>query len=168
MVYHVFEEGVISSTSDHLPLCMELCTDIKKHILCKPLTSLPAWHKAKPDKLREYEKFIFQNADSLCKTLNTVQDLASLCIEINNVLYSAASEFITTAKYKPYLRREWTHQVKSLHNTERRQRKLWISEGRSRGMEHETYKNYKRAKRNFRNELNIEYDRYICLTSSKT
>ena len=124
MDYHVFEEGVISSTSDHLPLCMELCTDVKKHILCNPLTSLPAWHKAKPDKLREYENVIRQNADYLCKTVNTFEDLDSLCIEINNVLHSAASEFIPTAKYKPYLRPEWTPQVKSLHNLERRLRKL--------------------------------------------
>ena len=51
--------------------------------------------------------------------------------------------------------------MKSLHNTERRLRKLWISEGRPRGMAHETYKNYKRTKRNFRNELNIEHDRYM-------
>ena len=83
---------------------------------------------------------------------------------LNNIIIGSAwyaSEFIPTAKYKPYLRPEWTPQVKSRHYTERRLRKLWISEGRLRGMEHETYKNYKRAKRNFRNELNIEHDRYM-------
>ena len=53
---------------------------------------------------------------------------------------------IEMPKYKPYLRPKWTPQVKSLHNTERRLRKLWISEGRPRGMEHETTKTTNKRK----------------------
>lgn len=89
------------------------------------------------------------HADLLCIRLNTVEDLDSLCIELNNdyVLHSVASEFIPTAKYKPYLRPKWTPTAKTQHNTERWQQKLWISEGRPRGMEHETFKNYKRSER---------------------
>lgn len=53
--------------------------------------------------------------------------------------------------------------MKYLHNSKRRLQKLLKIEGRSRGTEHETYKKHKRAKRNFRNELNIKHDRYTCL-----
>ena len=93
------------------------------------------------------------HADLLCIKLNTVEDLDSLCIELNNTLHSVASEFIPTAKYKPYRRPKWTPTAKTQHNTERRPQKLWISEGRPREMEHET---------NVRNEPNTEYD--LCIS----
>lgn len=40
-------------------------------------------------------------------------------------------------------------------------RNIWLIEGRPRGMVHDSYKNYKKAKRKFRNELNAEHDRYM-------
>ena len=51
--------------------------------------------------------------------------------------------------------------MKELHDTERHLRKIWVSEGRPRGMDHASYKNYKHAKRNFRNQLNAEHERFI-------
>lgn len=62
---HVLEEDSFSSTSDHLPICMELQTATKTHVLCKPSASLPTWHKAKLDQIREYEKYIHSHADLL-------------------------------------------------------------------------------------------------------
>lgn len=51
--------------------------------------------------------------------------------------------------------------VKQLHDLERQKRKIWISEGRPRGMCHESYKNYRRAKRQFRNELQTAHDDFM-------
>uniref|UniRef100_A0A8W8JMS3 Uncharacterized protein n=1 Tax=Magallana gigas TaxID=29159 RepID=A0A8W8JMS3_MAGGI len=65
------------------------------------------------------------------------------------------------AKFKPYLRPEWTPEVKHLHDRERQMRNIWLIEGRPRGMVHDSYKNYKKAKREFRNKLNAEHDRYM-------
>ncbi|XP_062576621.1 uncharacterized protein LOC134238510 [Saccostrea cucullata] len=161
VIYHVYEEGSFSSTSDHLPICMELQTDIKTHVLSKPSASLPAWHKAKPDQIKEYEKYIRNHANFQNISLKTIDDLDKFCTELNSVLHSASSLTIPTAKYKPFLRPEWTPKVKELHDTERQMRRMWINEGRPRGMTHDSYKKYKHAKRNFRNELNDEHDRYM-------
>uniref|UniRef100_A0A8W8ISZ1 Reverse transcriptase domain-containing protein n=1 Tax=Magallana gigas TaxID=29159 RepID=A0A8W8ISZ1_MAGGI len=71
------------------------------------------------------------------------------------------------AKFKPHLRPEWTPEVKLLHDRERQMRNIWLIEGRPRGMVHDSYKNYKKAKREFRNELNAEHDRYMTSENSR-
>lgn len=40
-------------------------------------------------------------------------------------------------------------------------RRVWVSEGRPRGMEFKPYREYKRAKRQFRNALNEEHQDYM-------
>lgn len=47
------------------------------------------------------------------------------------------------------------------HNLEREMHKIWLSEGRLRGMEHKSYSKYKHAKRNFRNIRRTAYDRFM-------
>lgn len=125
-----------SSTSDHLPICMERQTATKTHVLCKPSTSLAAWHKAKPDQIREYETYINYHAYILEISLKTIEELDMFGIELNTVLHSASSLFIPTAKNKPFLRPEWSPKIKSLHDTEREMQRVWINEGRLRGMLH--------------------------------
>ena len=41
-------------------------------------------------------------------------------------------------------------------------RKIWLSDGRHRGMEHQSYSNHKQAKRVFKNIQTAAYDRYKC------
>lgn len=77
------------------------------------------------------------------------------------MLHDAASTTIPTSKYRLYLKPEWTPKVKHLHDLERQKRRMWISEGRPRGMCHESYKNYKRAKRDFRNGLQFAHDEFM-------
>lgn len=44
---------------------------------------------------------------------------------------------------------------------ERQKRRIWISEGRPRGMCHKSYKKYKRDKREFHNELQTAHNDFI-------
>ena len=50
--------------------------------------------------------------------------------------------------------------MKLLHDNCRRYRKLWIMQGRPRGMENRFFSDYKRAKRNFRRELRRKANEY--------
>ena len=59
-------------------------------------------------------------------------------------------------KIKPILISE----VRETHKAARDKRKLWINEGRSRGMQHESYRNYKATKRLFTNTQNYAYHNY--------
>ena len=58
---------------------------------------------------------------------------------------------------KPY----WTNEIKVQHSESRRLRRIWISEGRPRGMNHLSYRNYKKAKNNFRQLQRHESSEFI-------
>lgn len=63
--------------------------------------------------------------------------------------------------YNPFTRPDWTKAVKEFHDIERAKRQLWMSEGRPRGMNYSSYREYKRAKRLFRNVLDREHAAYM-------
>ena len=50
----------------------------------------------------------------------------------------------------PHIKPYWTSEVKKAHKNARQKRKIWVSEGKPRGMVYEAYKNYKTAKSEFR------------------
>lgn len=160
--YHVYEEGSLSSTSDHLPILMVLSVNLKCNAIRNPLCPLPAWHKAELNRLEEYKNIVSEQCTNFQhRNLQCSEQIEQFCIDLNSILHDAASLSIPTAKYRPYLKPEWTPKVKELHDTERLKRKIWLAEGRPRGMSHESYRAYKRAKRQFRNELIAEHDRYM-------
>lgn len=63
--------------------------------------------------------------------------------------------------YNPFTRPDWTKAVKEFHDIERAKPRLWMSEGRPRGMNYSSYREYKRAKRLFRNVLDREHAAYM-------
>lgn len=157
----MYEEGSFSCTSDHLPVGINIDNHVKNRILHKSFKSLPAWHKAESCKLEQYQEHVSrESAWLLDRHLDCVNDIENFCSDLNYMLHDDASTTIPTSKYRPYLKPEWTPKVKHLHALERRKRRIWISEGRPRGMCHESYKNYKRAKRDFRNGLQSAHDEF--------
>ena len=161
-LYHVFEEGSFTCTSDHLPVFMVLDLHVKNPIACNDFKCLPAWHKADSCKIKEYENFLsIESVSLLSRNLECVNDIDVFCSDISCLLHHAASQYIPVSKYKPYLKPEWTPNVKQLHDKERQKRRIWLSEGRPRGMCHDSYRNYKRAKRDFRNALQSAHDEFM-------
>ncbi|CAC5401107.1 unnamed protein product [Mytilus coruscus] len=63
--------------------------------------------------------------------------------------------------YNPHTKPYWNADVKKAHTKERSMRRVWMQDGRPRGMQHESYFNYKRAKRDFRNIQKLANERYI-------
>lgn len=74
-----------------------------------------------------------------------------------DILSTSASSCIPSSRINPYTKPGWTKAIKKLHATERVMRRKWIQEGRPRGMQHDAYRNYKRANRAFRNAHDKEY-----------
>ncbi|VDI24480.1 Hypothetical predicted protein [Mytilus galloprovincialis] len=63
--------------------------------------------------------------------------------------------------YNPHTKPYWNADVKQAHTKERNMRRVWMQDGRPRGMQHESYFNYKRAKRDFRNIQKLANEQYI-------
>ena len=63
--YEILEEGTISSTSDHLPILVELDIDSNPHIFPKKLFSLPAWHRLTENQKSVYVRELSEPLDIL-------------------------------------------------------------------------------------------------------
>ena len=160
--YKILEEGFFSMTSDHLPIFAEMEFVCSKHNLLYSATSLPAWHKASPENIENY-RVTWRERLSVLESydINTTEDLDVFCNTFTQVLLECANTVIPQSSYKPYKRPDWTRDVKEAHDAERAKRRIWLSEGRPRGMHHESYREYKRAKRAFRNALDLAHDKYM-------
>ncbi|CAG2214780.1 unnamed protein product [Mytilus edulis] len=160
--YEILEEGTFSTTSDHLPViaCVEL--DENPHIDLNNFSKLPAWHKINEHSIKEYQ-------DKLCAPLDKlIQEAQSNDIDINLFYHNLVNTLINTAKdtipcnmYNPHTKPYWNADVKQAHTKERNMRRVWMQDGRPRGMQHESYFNYKRAKRDFRNIQQLANEQYI-------
>ena len=63
---------------------------------------------------------------------------------------AVAKQHFQVKKYRHYLKPYWTSELSILHNEMKRLRKIWIGNGRPRNNEHDSYRAYKAAKRDFR------------------
>lgn len=73
--------------------------------------------------------------------------------------------------YNPNRKPYWTNNVKQKHKEAKQVRSQWISEGRPRGNLQESYRNYKTAKKNFKEAQNLallEYENEVIEEIDKT
>ena len=160
--YVIIKEGTISLTSDHLPVVATFNLQISRHHLHYSKTKLPAWHKATPESLAEYKTQVTNAlARKTTQNLQNESDITDFFHEINDVLCKCAANSVVHTSYNPFTRPDWTKTVKELHDIERSKRRIWLSEGRPRGMNCSSYREYKRAKRLFRNALDKEHAAYM-------
>ena len=98
-------------------------------------------------------------------------------LKIINSITTVSDRILPKTKFRPYLKPYWDRNLKDLHAAMREKRRKWIIEGRPRGLNFSTYKDYKNAKRLFRaqhpkcaeaflTELNLEIDQAAELDSA--
>lgn len=116
----------------------------KNRMLNKSLKWLPAWHKADSCKIDSYQKHVSKEAFRLFdRNLECATHIDIICSNLTHLLHAVAFKTTPVSRYKPYLKPEWTPKLKQLHDMKRQKRRIWISEGRPRGMCHESYKEYR-------------------------
>ena len=93
--------------------------------------------------------------------MQSASDIELYARDLIKILHECAKESLPMSGFNPYTRPDWTKNVKSLHDNERAKRRIWMAEGRPRGMRHPSYREYKRAKRCFRNALDAEHEKYM-------
>ncbi|CAC5420984.1 unnamed protein product [Mytilus coruscus] len=158
----ILDEGSISSTSDHLPIIVELLIDNNPHRIMNSFGKFPAWHKIDDKHIRNYQEFIDVPLELLTdRIISDNVEVNTVNTEIEIILHAAADSVIPTCGFNPYTKPYWTPDVKKAHQTERSMRKRWLADGRPRGMSHESYKHYKKAKYEFRNVQHAAYEQYI-------
>uniref|UniRef100_A0A8W8LUB3 WSC domain-containing protein n=1 Tax=Magallana gigas TaxID=29159 RepID=A0A8W8LUB3_MAGGI len=141
---------------------IELDLKCTHHYLVRPNLQLPAWHKATSDNIVQYKEHLETPTIKLMeREIYTPADTEVFLSDLVNILLDSATVAIPHSGFNPYTRPGWTRDVKELHTKERQLCQIWISEGRPRGMIHESYRNYKRAKRHFRTVLDMEFENHM-------
>lgn len=79
----------------------------------------------------------------LTRQVQTLADMNFLYNDFVSALTKSATQNIPHYSYNPHTRPGWTKDVKQLHTKEREMRRIWLAEGRPRGMIFESYRNYK-------------------------
>ena len=69
--------------------------------------------------------------------------------DIVNSIVKAANDCLPKTTFNKHAKPYWSPEVKRAHDAQRHARRIWIMEGRPRGMQSESYFAYKRSKRNF-------------------
>ena len=160
--YDVPIEGSISITSDHLPVIAKFNFHIKKHKLLFANGKSPALYKATPEALENFRTRVRQHFQELkCRELKTLDDIEFYAQNLVHALHTCAAETIPMSSFNPFTRPDWTKNVKDLHDIERAKRRLWMADGRPRGMHHPSYREYKRAKRHSPGCARFQHDKYM-------
>ena len=164
-LYKILQDGSLSITSDHLPVIAHFDFHCTKHKLLLTNVKTPAWHKATDEELGTFRTLTDTRLRELNdRELHSFEDTQVFIQDLIHILRVSAAESVPFSGYNPHTRPDWTKNVKTLHDTERTKRRVWLAEGRPRGMQHLSYREYKRAKRQFRNALNVEHDKYMAAT----
>ncbi|VDI54683.1 Hypothetical predicted protein [Mytilus galloprovincialis] len=131
----ILDEGSISSTSDHLPIIVELLIDNNPHRIMNSYSKFPAWHKINDEHIRNYQDSMDVPIELLTGRINSDNvDVDTVNTEIESILHAAADSVIPKCVFNPYTKPYWTPDVKKAHQTERSMRKRWLADGRPRGM----------------------------------
>ncbi|CAB3978650.1 Hypothetical predicted protein [Paramuricea clavata] len=99
---------------------------------------------------RRLESLENNGEDSVPYNIDTIEaEIAS----VTNLLHSAAQESIPRKKFRKNRRPYWKEGLNEFHKKSRECRKRWLQNGKSQDRENIYYREYKEAKRLFREEL---------------
>ena len=147
------------SLSDHKPVICSISA-----ITLPPSQSTqngkPSWEKARS--LNILQDYTFAVSHMLWPI--NIPNSDAFEIEISTfyqniiiILKNAVLETIPIVKFNRHAKPYWSNSVKEWHAEMSYRRRLWITEGRPRGMQFPTFQMYKQAKDTFRTSLNKAY-----------
>ena len=142
------------NVSAHRPILVELSIHIEK-IPNQTCFKSIKWNKVTPEQLAFYRNAITEdfeqcNAATDQSSITTPDQILDLYDKILNVIKKASETHLPRSKFRKFLKPYWNKALKDSHASMRNLRRIWISEGRPRGCEVNSYLRYKRAKCVFR------------------
>lgn len=159
--YEILAEGSIGSTSDHLPVVVNISMEHDPHLILNSNFKFPSWHKVTDTQLHTYQEVLKAPVESLLGEMATSLSTDTVYQELMTILHNAADIAIPKCGYNPHTKPYWNTEVKHAHDNERKLRTIWVTEGRPRGMQHKSYREYKAAKTQFRRAQQTANEQYL-------
>ena len=154
----------VLNVSRHRPiLCM---IKVALNGLINEILSLNSHIKWKRVSSEECKEYGFRLNDALrdmdYSDIPNVNDRINFRYEnLTRAIVTVSDQVLPKSKFRSHLKPYWDRSLKDLHATMRQARRRWISEGRPRGNNHESYHNYKRAKSLFRSHHQKCAEKYL-------
>ena len=153
-----------SSSSDHYPLFMSVqCAtddiDVNSRALPPFDRACIAWNKCTELDILKYQ-------DEIRRAALSQGDLDAFSVDelnesIISVLKYSSKSALPKSNFNKFTKPYWSTDLKEAHAHSRRMRRVWISEGRPRGFQHESYRAYKVAKSIFRAKQRLASNMYL-------
>ena len=119
------------------------------------------WRSLKPNVIKNYTNCVSKNTEQLLNVeVNTCQEVENMYIDIVTKIH-VSGEVIPDSKFKPFLKPFWDIHLKNQHKSMKQARTIWLSEGRPRGQEYMSYREYKHTKCVFRRLYRRQADAYL-------
>ncbi len=142
----VDDEHVMNS-SDHLPVCVTLCVNIPRISL--NMRRVYKWAKADTNGYCTELSKLIQECELMQRDIQTENDIDEYTDAVIQCMIQASEHTVPMSKFSKHKKPYWDDDLTRLHNIQKSKRKIWIENGRPRGMEYQSYKDYKEAKRTF-------------------
>lgn len=99
--------------------------------------------------------------------VSSESEIDHLNTAITEIAIHASYQYIPVTTYNARLKPYWTRELRDAHKTARIFRREWIGPRGPRGMQHESYRMYKSAKRTFNKVQNEAYNNYLHSTADE-
>jgi len=135
-----------ANTSDHVPIHVTIGTHLRRYnpayraMYNWSVCNLELYGQVLRNLLRDkLDEFNINNKDDIDTYLSRLQE----CIT------TAMTQCVPLMQSSPHKRPYWDNELKVAHGVQKEKRKVWIQEGRPRGMQHASYQSYKSCKKAF-------------------
>ena len=100
------------------------------------------------------------NTNLLDMDINCTDDIDAMCNGIQKAIIETSDICVPKSKFCSYRKPYWSDELGEIHAKQKSLRRIWIQQGRPRGYEYPSYKNYKEAKPIFAKALSKAVSTY--------
>jgi hypothetical protein len=147
----ILDDNVLN-VSTHRPIVFSLSCTFKPNE-CQHSENIINWRNVKSKSIENYRNWLADDKPlhrSVLDDIHSHEDIDTLYATIVQSIQNATESCIPKSKFKPYIKPYWNKELSKLKSDMSKTRLLWLKENRPRGNEHNTYREYKKAKYKFR------------------
>lgn len=146
----------INNTSDHVPIMVKVVCKIQRY--AQKTRSVYRWDKCNPDTYSKCLDYLITQNSILNGPIECENNISEYANELQYCMKEAADRVVPMSKFYPYKKPYWDDELKLVQKDQWEKREKWISEGRPRGMNFESYRIYKQAKRKYTNMYRLKVE----------
>lgn len=154
------------NVSSHRPIMCTLSLQIQNKVITHETKGQMCinWSKVKQEHIIDYQilmQLYYENSGLYEQNTMSIEQIDYVYNELASIISEANKSCFPKSKFKHYVKPYWDEELKSMSNLSNSKRHTWINDGKPRGNEFNSYREYKNAKRMFRKAHRRKVQTYI-------